>query len=468
MASVVRSMRRAAAGQGRRSFATNSFEHLASYPRTQLTTLKNGIRVATENLPGQTATVGVYIDTGSRWEDEKTNGVAHFLEHMIFKGTERRSRVALETEVENIGGHLNAYTGREQTAFYAKVLEHDVPQAMDILSDIIQHSKLDARAVEAERGTILREMQEVEANTEELLFDYLHYTAYRGTSLARTILGPKENIRRINREDLLRHIKSHYTGNRMVVVGAGPVKHEELVKLTEKLFAGIPAQASHEFEPFMEPAKFTGSDVLHRDDSYDSATIAIAYPTAGATDPDHIPLMVAQYLLGSWDRASTAGAGKYSSSRMVRDLASSGVARSVSAFSTSYKDTGLFGVQLTAEEVGTSEAVDIVCENLAALSHKIDPNQLEEAKILVKMNLLNQLDTNLNVAEDIGRQMLSYGRRMHPLELIARIDSVDVNAVQNAARRFLYDHDHALAAIGNLYELPSYERMRRKSYFIRY
>lgn len=135
---------------------------ILSAPETKVTTLPNGLRVATEsNLASQTATVGVWIDAGSRFETEETNGTAHFLEHMIFKGTERRTARELEEEIENMGGHLNAYTSREQTTYYAKVLDKDVPKALDILSDILQNSKFEENRISRERDVILREMEEV-------------------------------------------------------------------------------------------------------------------------------------------------------------------------------------------------------------------------------------------------------------------------------------------------------------------
>jgi processing peptidase subunit beta len=160
-----------------RGFAT---AHNTS-PFTEVTTLPNGLTVATESQPhAQTATVGVWIDAGSRAETEKTNGVAHFLEHMAFKGTNRRSQHALELEVENLGAHLNAYTSREQTVYYAKSFRKDVPIAVNIISDILQNSKLENAAIERERDVILREQQEVDKQLEEVVFDHLHAVAFQG------------------------------------------------------------------------------------------------------------------------------------------------------------------------------------------------------------------------------------------------------------------------------------------------
>lgn len=190
-------------------------------PETRVTTLSNGLRVATEDYGLPTCTViylyffclknsndingvvvfffvikvGIWIDAGSRFESEKTNGTAHFLEHMAFKGTSRRTQTDLELEVENMGAHLNAYTSREQTVYYAKAFSKDLPKAVDILSDILQNSTLGEAEIERERGVILREMQEVETNLQEVVFDHLHSTAYQGTPLGRTILGPSENIK---------------------------------------------------------------------------------------------------------------------------------------------------------------------------------------------------------------------------------------------------------------------------------
>ena len=153
-------------------------------PLTEVSTLSNGLTVATEaHSHAQTATVGVWLDAGSRAETDKTNGTAHFLEHMAFKGTKSRNQQALELEVENLGAHLNAYTSREQTVYYAKSFRQDVPKAVDIISDILQNSKLENSAIERERDVILREQQEVDKQLEEVVFDHLHAVAYQGKLL---------------------------------------------------------------------------------------------------------------------------------------------------------------------------------------------------------------------------------------------------------------------------------------------
>jgi len=436
------------------------------HPITKISLLSNGIRVATEDTSGDSATVGVWIDAGSRYEDKNTNGVAHFLEHLTFKGTKNRSRVDLESEMENMGGHLNAYTSRESTVYYTKVLKNDVPKALDILSDMLIRSELSDESIEAERSVILRESKEIEKNLEETIFDHLHATAYRGFALGQTILGPKENILSIKRQDILNYIGTHYTANRIVIAASGAVDHDQVVKLAEQLFGSVPSTSQSKV--YKEPAGFTGSDRVVDNQSWEKAHIAIAFPVGGWNDPDTYPLMVAQQLLGTWDRETSGGAGKHSASRMIRNLANDDVVQSVSTFNTQYSDTSLFGVYMVCHAVGQYRAVQEVCTAITELAHHVDDVQLETAKNQIKYHLLAALDGSTQIAEDIGRQLLCYGRRIHPAEQIARIDAVDVNAVKRVARRFFYDRDHALAAIGNVCELPKYIQRRRWSYWVRF
>jgi len=275
-------------------------------PETKVTTLANGLRVATEDSGIPTATVGVWIDAGSRFENAKNNGVAHFLEHMAFKGTAKRPQTELELEVENMGAHLNAYTSREQTVYYAKCFSQDLEKAVEIVSDIIQNSKLEEQGIERERGVILREMQEIETNLQEVIFDHLHATAYQGTPLGRTILGPTENIKSIKRNDLVEYINQHYKGPRIVLAGAGGVNHDKLVGLAEKYFGTLDGTVEGQV-PVVNPCRYTGSEIRIRDDGMPLAHISLAVEGCGWADADNIPLMIANTLIGSWDRSHGGG-----------------------------------------------------------------------------------------------------------------------------------------------------------------
>ena len=217
------------------------YAFLQNTPATEVTTLPNGLRVASEGSHGETATVGIWIDAGSRDETEANNGVAHFFEHLAFKGTGKRDRETMEREIEGIGGHLNAYTSREQTAFYAQVMKGDVKQGLEIISDIVQHSQLQPEAVEREKNVIMQEMAEVNKIQEELVFDNLHETAFQGAGLGRTILGPAQNINTMSQVDLTSFIAENYNASRVVVAASGAVDHQELVKMSEELFKDLPS-----------------------------------------------------------------------------------------------------------------------------------------------------------------------------------------------------------------------------------
>merc|ERR1712002_106398 len=280
-------------------------------PETRVTTLSNGVRVATEDSGMLTSTVGLWIDAGSRYENAANNGVAHFLEHMAFKGTKKRSQTDLELEIENMGAHLNAYTSREQTVYYAKCFEKDLPKAVEILADITQNSLLGEQEIERERGVILREMQEIETNLQEVVFDHLHSIAYQGTPLGQTILGPSENVKTLNRNDLVDYVSNHYKGPRIVLAAAGGVNHDALCKLAENHFGGMTAGYEGEI-PMAEKCRFTGSEMRFRDDWMPLAHVAIAVEGCGWQNPDNIPLMVANTLIGNWDRSMGGGANNSS------------------------------------------------------------------------------------------------------------------------------------------------------------
>ncbi|KAK0487204.1 Metalloenzyme, LuxS/M16 peptidase-like protein [Armillaria novae-zelandiae] len=431
-------------------------------PQTEITTLSNGLTVATESQPhAQTATVGVWIDAGSRAETDKTNGTAHFLEHMAFKGTGRRTQHSLEVEVENIGAHLNAYTSREQTVYYAKSFSKDVPVAMDIISDILQNSKLENSAIERERGVILREQEEVDKQLEEVVFDHLHSVAFQGQSLGRTILGPKGNILSINRDDLSSYIKTNYTADRMVLVGTGGIEHEALVKLAEKHFASLPVSANPIPLGRLSHPKptFVGSEVRARDDTIPTANIAIAVEGVGWSSPDYFPMMVMQSIFGNWDRS--LGASNLLSSRLSHLLSSNNLANSFLSFSTSYSDTGLWGIYLVSENLmNLDDLLHNTLKEWTRMSISPEEVEVERAKSQLKAGLLLSLDGTTAVAEDIGRQLVTSGRRMSPQQIENAVDAVSVADIKRVAQKYLWDKDFALAALGSIEGLFDYNRIR--------
>jgi processing peptidase subunit beta len=384
---------------------------------------------------------------------------------LAVQGTQRMSQYELEVEFENMGGHLNAYTSREHTVYYAKVFNKDVPRAVNILSDMLTHPRLDEAAIERERGVIMREMEEVNSQQEEVIFDLLHETAYQKSGLGRTILGPAENIAKISRRDLESYIRTHYTGPRIVVAGAGAIEHGQLVELADKAFGSLPSTPKEGVALAAEPAVFVGSEIRQRDDELPLAHVAVAFETGGWTNPHAFPLMVAQTILGQWDR--TMGAGPNMASPLCRKVGEAQLAHSVSAFNTTYKDTGLFGVYAVAEPTKLWELQATVMYELVRLCHQAGDEEVARAKKQLKTALLGGLDGSTAICEDIGRQMLTYGRRMTPAEIVARVDAVDAAAVRTAAKAYINDKEVAVASVGNVHELPDINWFRRRTYWLR-
>lgn len=436
-----------------------------SVPETRVTTLSNGLRVATEDYGLPTCTVGIWIDAGSRFESERTNGTAHFLEHMAFKGTKRRTQTQLELEVENMGAHLNAYTSREQTVYYAKAFSKDLPKAVDILSDILQNSTLGEAEIERERGVILREMQEVETNLQEVVFDHLHSTAYQGTPLGRTILGPTENIKSITAKDLREYINTHYKAPRMVLAAAGGVNHDELVKLAEQHFGSLKSDSNTEVQG-LTPCRFSGSEIRVRDDDIRLAHIALCVEGTSWSDADTIPLMVASTMIGSWDRSMASGGNV--GSRLAQAAASHNLCHSFQAFNTCYADTGLWGVYFVTDRLKIDDFLISLHDEWIKLCTSVTESEVTRAKNILRTNMLLQLDGSTPICEEIGRQLLVYNRRLPLHELEERIEAVNANVIRNVCMKHIYDKCPAIAAVGPVEQLPDYNRTRGRMWWARF
>ncbi|BFZ64055.1 Mitochondrial-processing peptidase subunit beta [Saitoella coloradoensis] len=439
-------------------------------PKTKTTTLPNGFTVATESSPyAQTATVGVWIDAGSRAENSKNNGTAHFLEHLAFKGTKSRTREQLEKEIEFRGSHLNAYTSREQTVYYAKTFKDDVPAAVDVLADILLNSKLEESAIEQERGVILQESDEVDKQLEEVVFDHLHATAFQQQPLGQTILGPRDNIRKITRDDITSYIKQNYTADRMVLVGAGGVEHDALVQLAEKHFGNLPtSQNATGLGAARGPKpQFVGSEVRVRDDTMPAAHIAIAVEGVSWKHPDYFTMLVMQSIIGNWDRA--LGNASELGSRLSHMVSKNHLANSYSSFSTSYADTGLWGIYMVSENLTQlDDLIHFTLKEWSRLSTSPTEAEVERAKAQLRGALLLSLDSTTAVAEDIGRQIVTTGRRMTPAEIERHIGQVTVEDVKRVAQEKLWDQDVAMAAIGPIEGILDYNRIRTDMSLNRY
>ena len=408
----------------------------------EISTLDNGLRVVTDERPGfETAAVGVWVDVGARYEPKELNGVAHMLEHMAFKGTARRSAQDIAEEIEAVGGHLNAYTGREHTAYFARVLRQDVRLGVDILADILQHSTFDPDELERERTVILQEIGQAEDTPDDIIFDHLQETAYPDQPLGRAILGTAERVAGMPRDGLAGFMQRHYQGSRMVLCAAGAVQHEQMTALAGEMFADLPNQPDSP----IESAAYSGGDFRdHR--QLEQVHLTMAFPGLSYDDDDFYALQVLSTLFGGG-----------MSSRLFQEVRERrGLCYSIFSFASSYVDGGLFGVYAGTGEDELDQLVDVVGEEMLKLSGGVSEEEVDRGRAQLKAGTLMSLESSSARAEQLARQLLIFGRPLPLQELIERIDAVDADAVTRLAAR-LAGGRPAIAAMGPIGKLASYD-----------
>ena len=405
--------------------------------------LASGLRVVSDPVDHlETASLGLWVDVGARCETEETNGLSHLLEHMAFKGTARRSARDIAEEIEAVGGHLNAYTSRETTAYYAKVMKEDVPLALDLLADILQHSTFDADELERERAVVIQEIAQVNDTPDDLVFDRFQETAYPDQPIGRSILGPRERVRGYSRDALAAYMGAHYRATRMVLVGSGRIDHEALVAGAEAAFAALPDG------PVAAPAAavYGGGDCrIARD--LEQAHLLVGFDGIAYDDPDFYTLQVLSTLLGGG-----------MSSRLFQEVRERrGLAYSVFTFSSSYADGGVFGVYAGAGEGDLAELVPVMADEMIAACEALSEDEVARARAQLKAGLLMSLESTQARAERLGRHMLLFGRPLPIAEMIGRVDAIDSGAVCRTARRILKGCRPTVAALGPIGRLESHD-----------
>lgn len=356
-----------------------------------------------------------------------------------------------------MGGHLNAYTSREQKAYYARVFKNDLEKATEVIADILRNSKLADHLIEREREVILREKEEIDKQYEETIFDHLHAIAFPKSPLSMTILGTEQNIRSIAKADLRAYIASNYHPNRMVAAAAGAVDHEAFCELVNKYLGDMKPGPSLKS---LGSAQFVGSDLRLRDDSSQLAHMVIAVQGASWTSPDYFPLLIAQAIVGSWNKALAANQGECTG-RLAQVVSQNNLAQSFFSFNTSYSDTGLFGIYMVSDHLNDlDDLIYEVQQEWVRVCLHVGEAEVERAKTQLKAAFLMSLDGTTAICEDIGRQILSYGKRFDWREIHSLIDNVDAKTVRNVASEYLYDRCPAVVGMGAIGTMPDYNRIR--------
>jgi len=389
----------------------------------QLDTLANGFRIVTEHMPGlASATLGVWLDAGARHEDAAENGIAHFLEHMAFKGTRRRTARQIAEEIEDVGGYLNAYTSRERTAYYARVLSADVPLAMDLIADILREPQLAEAEIEVERHVILQEIGQANDTPDDIIFDWLHETAFPEQPMGRPILGPPERVRAFGRADLGRFISRHYGPDRMIFAAAGDVDHDRIVRLAERLFGDMASGGP------MRPqgAAYAGGE--HRVvKPLEQAHLALALEAPSFLDNDHYAAQILSVALG----------GGMSSRLFQEAREARGLCYTIFAQCSAWSDAGTMTVYAGTGEAELPELVELTANELNRAARDLDEAELARARAQTKAGLLMGMESVSARAERLAAMLAAWGRVPPIEETVAKIDAVGVAEARRVAERIL-------------------------------
>jgi predicted Zn-dependent peptidase len=406
----------------------------------QLTRLPSGLTVVTERMERvETVSLGAYVATGSRHEEEAENGVSHFLEHMAFKGTERRSAAQIAEEIEAVGGHINAYTAREQTAYYVKVLKEDTGLAADIIGDILTHSTFEPEELERERGVILQEIGQANDTPDDIVFDHFQEHAYPGQPLGRPVLGSEQGIRSMPRTMLTGYMRRHYAAPNVVVAAAGALRHEQILDLVNRHFADLSLDAV----PEMLPARYGGGEFREARD-LDQVHIVLGFPSVGYGERDYYPALLLSTLLGGG-----------MSSRLFQEVREKrGLVYSIYSFSSPFLDGGLFGIYAGTGESEAEELVPITLEELRKVQHEVTEAELARARAQVKASLLMSLESTGSRCEQLARQLQVFNRVVPTAETVAKLNAVTTADVCRAAAR-LFRGTPTLATMGPAERVPA-------------
>jgi predicted Zn-dependent peptidase len=395
--------------------------------------LANGLTVASVRLPGfRSLTLAAMIGTGSRDEPAELNGISHFLEHMAFKGTARRSARALALDIERVGASMNAYTARDHTAFHTLMLREHLPVAMDVMADVVLHSTFPQDEIERERRVILQEIGEAADDPDTLLQDAFDLRAWPQQAFGRPILGSARFVRSVSREDFLTHRQAHYGACRMVLIAVGDVDLDPLVELADRHFGDMPRG----LPPVREPARY-GGGFRHLEEDFEQTSIALGFPVPGRMSDDFLTYELLGELLG----------GGMSSPLFQSIRETRGLAYQVDAWTEGHPDCGMLQLSAGVAPRHVRECLAVACDELVALARHIPEDDLERTRNQQLTHLARLQERPLDLAESIGRDLLMQGRATLPQERMVAARAVSSEQLRNAARQ-LIEQPPTLALVG--------------------
>lgn len=413
----------------------------------QMTTLDNGLTIATDRIDSvKTATVGLWNKAGSRYETAANNGVAHFLEHMVFKGTNTRSALAIAKEIENVGGYMNAYTSNEITAYYARVMQEDVALGIDITSDLLLNPVFPVEELEKERGVIIQEIGMYMDDPQSLVGFNAQRAAFGNHPLGWSILGTSDIISTMPRDTLVDFIRTHYAPNAMVLVASGAVEHDRIVDQAQKIFGALPRKEI----ATPVPAAYVGGDTRVQKD-LEQTNLILAFEGVDYHSTDFYTLSVLAVILGDG-----------MSSRLFQEIREKrGLVYSISSFIDSYSDSGLFGFHAGTGPELVAELIPVLCDELTKAAGTFTSEEINRAKAQFRAQNVMALESTFRRAEKLGHQLIKYGRPIPLAEILAQIDAVDATKLDKLAQR-LFATKPTFATVGPLAKVESFEGIEKR------
>jgi len=401
-------------------------------------TLTNGIRVVSETLPkSRSLSLGVWVKVGSRHEPREIGGVSHFIEHMFFKGTARRTARDIATEVDSLGGEMNAFTSQETTTYYIKVLDEHLPAAVDILSDILLASRFDPAEMEKERKVILEEIKSVEDTPDDFIHELFTGTVWTDNSLGRPILGTRETIRALKHADILSYIESYYSPREIVISVAGNFEHGRVIELLNNAFGklartGVP---KHEVTPGFHRA------VTVRKKQLEQVQVCLGCKGLNYTHDDRFGIMALNTILGN-----------SMSSRLFQEVREqNALAYSIYSYVTAYRDTGLLTIYAGTDPSNAIQAIRLIMKEIKKIKDEgITPAEETRVKNQIKGNLVLSLESSNSHMSRIARQEIYFGKYLSVDDIIKAVDKVTAGQIHRIARQLFTPENLALSILGPL------------------
>ncbi len=406
--------------------------------------LSNGFRIVTEHMPGlKSASIGIWIKAGCRHERVEQNGIAHFLEHMAFKGTKTRSALDIAESLENVGGFMNAYTSREMTAYFARVLQEDVPLALDVISDIVLNPIFDAREMEVERGVILQEIGMTMDTPDDIIFDWLQEVAYPDQPMGRSILGPAQHIRDFKRAAFEEFVAQHYVPGEMILSAAGAVDHDAIVAEAEALFGGLSAVRTSS----VEASRFAGGEYREVKD-LEQAHFAMALEGPAYRDEDMYVAQIHSLVLG----------GGMSSRLFQEAREKRGLCYTIMAQAGAFDDSGILTIYAGTGGDQIAELAGVTVDELKRAADDMSEIEVERARAQMKASMLMGLENPSQRCERLARMLAIWDRVPSLDEAVAKIDAIDLGRARDYAATVTAKAP-AVALYGPVGEALEYEEL---------